>query len=67
VEQASRHGAVQLSRCHVALVLSDIVDAVNEGRTLAAVSRSVGRNLGRTGTVSILVIRINLIEKIAQL
>jgi hypothetical protein len=67
VEQTSRHGAVQLSRRHVALVLGDIVDAINKGGTLASVSGSVGRNLSGTGTVSILDIKINLIKKIAQL
>ena len=47
VEQPPRHCAVQLGRSHVVRVRGHIVDAVNKGGALAAVSWRVGRNLGR--------------------
>lgn len=47
VEESSRHGAIELGRGHI-LVLSDIVDGIDESRALSTVSRCVGRNLGRS-------------------
>lgn len=48
MEEPTGHSAVKLGRSHV-LVLGDIMDAVDESRALATVSRRVGRNLGSTG------------------
>lgn len=46
VEESPRHGAIELGRGHI-LVVSDIVDSIDESRALPPVSWRVGRNLGR--------------------
>jgi hypothetical protein len=52
VEQPAGHGAVQLGRSHVALVVGNIMNPIDEGRAPAAVAWRVGRNLGGPATVS---------------
>jgi hypothetical protein len=51
VEQPAGHGAVELGWGHIALVVGDIVDAIDESRAFAAVARRVGRNLSGTFSV----------------
>lgn len=51
VEEAARHCAVQLGRCHV-LALGNVMDAIDKGRALAAVSRCIRRDLSGPYCVS---------------
>lgn len=46
VEQPARHGAVELGWSQVVLIVRDIMDSVDEGRTLAAIPGGISRDLG---------------------
>ena len=52
VKQPARHGAVELGRGPVVLIVRDIVDSIDKGRALAAIPRRVGRNFSGAENVS---------------